>query len=85
MTPCCRIEDFGPTQIRGPVESSKDFLKRLWQNITFQPRNTKPLKMPMRHMDYVNRKGAPIVIKADGLAAGKGVIVAMTLMKPMPY
>ena len=29
--------------------------------------------------DYVNQKGAPIVIKADGLAAGKGVIVAMTL------
>ena len=70
---------FGPTRAAAQLESSKDFAK------AFMLRHSIPTAQyqtfenaPVAH-DYVNQKGAPIVIKADGLAAGKGVIVAMTL------
>jgi phosphoribosylamine--glycine ligase len=69
---------FGPTKAAAQLESSKDFAKR------FMVRH----KIPTAHYGtftdaksahgYVEEKGAPIVIKADGLAAGKGVVVAMT-------
>jgi len=69
---------FGPTQAAAQLESSKAFAK------AFMARHQIPTAEYQAFTDageahaYVERKGAPIVIKADGLAAGKGVVVAMT-------
>jgi phosphoribosylamine---glycine ligase len=69
---------FGPTQAAAQLESSKDFAKR------FMARHGIPTSRHETFTDaaaahaYVDREGAPIVIKADGLAAGKGVVVAMS-------
>jgi phosphoribosylamine--glycine ligase len=69
---------FGPTQRAAQLESSKDFAK------TFMVQHRIPTATHRSFVDaalahaYVDEKGAPIVIKADGLAAGKGVVVAMT-------
>ena len=69
---------FGPVALAAQLESSKDFAKR------FMAENNIPTAEYGTFIDaneahaYVSRKGAPIVVKADGLAAGKGVIVAMT-------
>ncbi|WP_370279843.1 phosphoribosylamine--glycine ligase [Pontibacterium sp.] len=70
---------FGPTegaaQLEGSKAFTKDFLDR--QNIpTAEYANFTEIEPALA---YVREKGAPIVVKADGLAAGKGVIVAMTL------
>jgi len=70
---------FGPSaaaaQLEGSKAFTKDFLKR--HNIpTADYRNFDQLAPAL---EYIRERGAPIVIKADGLAAGKGVIVAMTL------
>jgi phosphoribosylamine--glycine ligase len=51
-----------------------------WRATASPRRNTKPSPTPAAHA-YVDRLGAPIVIKADGLAAGKGVVVAMSLQE----
>jgi phosphoribosylamine--glycine ligase len=72
---------FGPTaaaaQLEGSKAFSKDFLAR--HNIpTADYQNFTDLSLALA---YIREKGAPIVIKADGLAAGKGVIVAMTLQE----
>ena len=70
---------FGPTKAAAQLESSKDFSKR------FMARHGIPTAEFATFTDahtahaYVENKGAPIVIKADGLAAGKGVVVAMSL------
>ncbi len=70
---------FGPTAAAAQLEGSKAFAKE------FLKRHGIPTAFYEVHTDvdaalaYINEKGAPIVIKADGLAAGKGVIVAMTL------
>ena len=70
---------FGPTQAAAQLESSKAFSK------AFMKRHGIPTAAYETFTDaalahaYVDRQGAPIVIKADGLAAGKGVVVAMSL------
>ncbi|MGO4282175.1 phosphoribosylamine--glycine ligase [Cupriavidus sp. OV038] len=70
---------FGPTQAAAQLESSKDFAK------AFMHRHNIPTAAYQTFADaagahaYIDAQGAPIVIKADGLAAGKGVVVAMTL------
>lgn len=69
---------FGPTKAAAQLESSKDFAKQ------FLLRHGIPTAKYRTFVDaaaahaYVDAEGAPIVIKADGLAAGKGVVVAMT-------
>ena len=73
---------FGPTQAAAQLESSKDFAKRFMirHNIPtakFQTFTDSPADIAAAHA-YINQEGAPIVVKADGLAAGKGVVVAMT-------
>ncbi|MEQ4511083.1 MAG: phosphoribosylamine--glycine ligase [Dickeya sp.] len=73
------LKIFGPTQAAAQLEGSKaftkDFLAR--QHIpTAEYQNFTEIEPAL---EYIRHKGAPIVIKADGLAAGKGVIVAMTL------
>ena len=70
---------FGPTRKAAQLESSKDFAK------AFMERHGIPTARYQTFSDadaahrYIDEQGAPIVIKADGLAAGKGVVVAMTL------
>lgn len=72
------LKIFGPTKAAAQLESSKDFAKR------FMTRHNIPTAFFETFSDvnsaraYVEKHGAPIVVKADGLAAGKGVVVAMS-------
>ncbi len=70
---------FGPTQKAAQLESSKDFAKDFKYRYKIPTAKYKTFKIPDEAHRYVDEEGAPIVIKADGLASGKGVIVAMTL------
>jgi phosphoribosylamine--glycine ligase len=72
------LKIFGPTKAAAQLESSKDFSKR------FMVRNHIPTAFFETFSDvkaakaYIEKRSAPIVVKADGLAAGKGVVVAMS-------
>lgn len=70
---------FGPTKEAAQLESSKDFAKAFMKRHGVPTADYETFEDAAAAHDYVNAKGAPIVIKADGLAAGKGVVVAMTL------
>src|SRR5436190_19054608 len=73
------VKAFGPSRAAARLEGSKGFTKDLCKA------NNIPTAAYERFSDadaakaYIRAQGAPIVIKADGLAAGKGVVVAMTL------
>ena len=69
---------FGPTQGAAQLESSKDFAKRFLRRHGIPTAKYQTFSDPADAHAYIDREGAPIVIKADGLAAGKGVVVAMT-------
>jgi phosphoribosylamine--glycine ligase len=70
---------FGPTQAAGQLESSKDFAKAFMQRHGIPTAEYKTFSSAIEARNYVNKRGAPIVVKADGLAAGKGVVVAQTV------
>ena len=70
---------FGPSQYCAQLESSKDFAKAFMARCGVPTAQYQTFTDAVAAHDYIERKGAPIVIKADGLAAGKGVIVALTL------
>jgi phosphoribosylamine--glycine ligase len=70
---------FGPTQAAAQLESSKDFAKRFMVRHNIPTAKYATFSVAEEAHAYVTNEGAPIVIKADGLAAGKGVVVAMTL------
>ena len=70
---------FGPTKAAAQLESSKAFSKAFMQRHGIPTAKYQTFTDPAAAHAYVNAEGAPIVIKADGLAAGKGVVVAMTL------
>jgi phosphoribosylamine---glycine ligase len=70
---------FGPTQAAAQLESSKAFSKAFMQRHGIPTAEFETFTDAALAHAYVDRQGAPIVIKADGLAAGKGVVVAMTL------
>ena len=70
---------FGPTQVAAQIESSKDFAKALMRRHRIPTADYQTFADATAARAFVERRGAPIVIKADGLAAGKGVVVAMTL------
>jgi phosphoribosylamine--glycine ligase len=70
---------FGPTQAAAQLEASKDFAKSFMQRHGIPTAEYQTFSDAPQAHAYVAHKGAPIVIKADGLAAGKGVVVAMTL------
>jgi phosphoribosylamine--glycine ligase len=70
---------FGPTKAAAQLESSKDFAKRFMQRHGIPTSRYETFTDAAAARAYVDKQGAPIVIKADGLAAGKGVVVAMTL------
>ena len=73
------LKIFGPTKAAAQLESSKDFAKRFMARHRIPTAGFETFTEAAAAHDYVNRQGAPIVIKADGLAAGKGVVVAMSL------
>ncbi|MGD9942066.1 MAG: phosphoribosylamine--glycine ligase [Burkholderiaceae bacterium] len=70
---------FGPTRQAAQLESSKDFAKAFMKRHRIPTADYETFADAAAAHAYVDRRGAPIVIKADGLAAGKGVVVAMTL------
>jgi phosphoribosylamine--glycine ligase len=73
------LKIFGPTQAAAQLESSKDFSKAFMVRHNIPTAAYKTFSDIAAAHDYIAQQGAPIVIKADGLAAGKGVVVAMTL------
>jgi phosphoribosylamine--glycine ligase len=69
---------FGPTKAAGQLESSKNFTKALCRANHIPTAAYEHFADADQAKAYIRKQGAPIVIKADGLAAGKGVVVAMT-------
>lgn len=70
---------FGPTQAAAQLEGSKSFAKTIMESAKLPTAEWKMFEDPEQAKTYVRTIGAPCVLKADGLAAGKGVIVAMDL------
>ena len=72
---------FGPAKAAAQLESSKAFSKAFMRRHGIPTADYDTFTDPVAAHAFVDRLGAPIVIKADGLAAGKGVVVAMTLQE----
>ncbi|MDM8182984.1 phosphoribosylamine--glycine ligase [Enterococcus cecorum] len=72
------LKIFGPNQQAAMIEGSKDFAKQLMRDYHIPTAKYQTFSDFEAAKSYVLENGAPIVIKADGLAAGKGVVVAMT-------
>lgn len=68
---------FGPTRAAAQLESSKDFAKAFMARHAIPTAASRTFTEAVAAHAYVAARGAPIVVKADGLAAGKGVVVAM--------
>ena len=75
------LKIFGPTKEAAQLESSKDFAKAFMQRHGIPTAADRTFSDVKEAHAYIDAQGAPIVIKADGLAAGKGVVVAMTLQE----
>ncbi|HEX8477501.1 MAG TPA: phosphoribosylamine--glycine ligase [Telluria sp.] len=73
------LKIFGPTREAAQLESSKDFAKAFMERHGIPTARYQTFSDAAPAHDYIDAMGAPIVIKADGLAAGKGVVVAMSL------
>lgn len=73
------LKAFGPSKVAAEIEGSKAFSKWLMKKYDIPTAKFEVFTDAEAARSYVNEQGAPIVIKADGLAAGKGVIVATTL------
>lgn len=73
------IKAFGPKKVAANIEGSKIFAKCLMRKYGIPTADFGIFYNPRDAKKFIRKKGAPIVIKADGLAAGKGVIVAQTL------
>ena len=73
------IKTFGPSKWAARLEGSKGFTKDLCKANKIPTAAYERFKGAAAAKDYVRKKGAPIVVKADGLAAGKGVVVAETV------
>jgi len=72
---------FGPSKKAAILEGSKVFTKKFMQDHDIPTAGFAVFRKRARAIEYVERVGAPLVIKADGLAAGKGVIVAQTVQQ----
>ena len=70
---------FGPTKAAGRLESSKSFTKELCRKHDIPTAAYQHFTDAESAKKYIRAQGAPIVVKADGLAAGKGVVVAQTI------
>jgi len=75
------LKIFGPTQAAAQLEGSKAFTKDFLARHKIPTAEYQNFTEVEPALAYLREKGAPIVVKADGLAAGKGVIVAMTLQE----
>ncbi|MCR5787141.1 MAG: phosphoribosylamine--glycine ligase [Acholeplasmatales bacterium] len=73
------LKIFGPTKAAARIETSKEFAKELMKKYNIPTASFKTFTDYEKACAYVDEKGAPIVIKYDGLAAGKGVVVANTI------
>ena len=73
-----RLRVFGPTRAAAQIEASKVFSKNIMQKYRVPCAQGEVFSSYAKAVDYVNSRPAPMVIKADGLAAGKGVTVAAT-------
>ena len=73
------IKAFGPSKLAAQLEGSKGFTKALCTEFDIPTGAYGRFTNAADALAYVRQQGAPIVVKADGLAAGKGVVVAMTL------
>lgn len=69
---------FGPTKVAAQIESSKSYAKEIMNKYNIPTAAHETFTEAEKAIAYIKEQGAPIVIKADGLAAGKGVVVAMT-------
>lgn len=72
------LKIFGPTKAAAQIEGSKSYAKDLMKKYNIPTAKYETFTDVDEAIAYVKKEGAPIVVKADGLAAGKGVIVAMT-------
>jgi phosphoribosylamine--glycine ligase len=70
---------FGPTRAAAQLESSKDFAKAFMKRHGIPTADYRTFTDAAAAHAYIDERGAPIVVKADGLAAGKGVVVAQTM------
>jgi phosphoribosylamine--glycine ligase len=70
---------FGPTRAAAQLESSKDFAKQFMHRHAIPTAQFQTFTDVRAAKQYIAERGAPIVVKADGLAAGKGVVVATTI------
>jgi phosphoribosylamine--glycine ligase len=75
------LKIFGPTRAAALLESSKDYAKAFMLRHKIPTASYETFTDPVAAHAYIERHGAPIVVKADGLAAGKGVVVAETLQQ----
>ncbi len=73
------IKAFGPGKIAAQLEGSKGFTKDLCRANAIPTAAYERFRKPAPAKDYIRARGAPIVVKADGLAAGKGVVVAQSV------
>ena len=73
------LKIFGPTRAAAQLEASKDFAKSFMARHKIPTAQHQTFDNAEAAKAYVARRGAPIVVKADGLAAGKGVVVAATV------
>ncbi|CAM5771190.1 phosphoribosylamine--glycine ligase [Labrys miyagiensis] len=73
------IKAFGPTKAAAALEGSKGYTKDLCREFDIPTAEYRRFTDAASARAYITERGAPIVVKADGLAAGKGVVVAMTL------
>ncbi len=73
------IKVFGPNKVASQIEGSKEFMKDLAARYNVPTAEYKSFTNKQSALDYISAKGAPIVIKTDGLAAGKGVTVAFSV------
>jgi phosphoribosylamine--glycine ligase len=76
-----RIPVFGPSKAAAQLEGSKAYTKELCATYDIPTARHRSFVEPAGAKAYIRQQGAPIVVKADGLAAGKGVVVAMSVQE----
>lgn len=77
------VKIFGPSRFAAQLEGSKAFSKDIMKKLGIPTGDFEVFDSPEKAMDYVAKKGIPIVVKVDGLAGGKGVVVAHSMPKAM--
>ncbi len=77
------VRIFGPTAYGATLEGSKIFSKEMMKRLNIPTGDFEVFTSADKAMDYVAKQGVPIVVKVDGLAGGKGVVVAQSMPKAM--